>query len=129
MPLVSLANHKESCQTQRLRATQTIARVLPPTHNPTVNDWIHQILEGSLLQIDFTLEEMRLRILQVHLRIQLIVLDFNMLIQRTLRPIGTLTSLHRTPIVPLNFICCPSETLLTVIISALPILDILGLAL
>ena len=68
-------------------------------------------------------------IAQAQLDVQLLVLDLDVLVQRPLRTIRTLTGLYGTAVVPLNLIGSPPETLLPVILQFLALLDLLPLLL
>ena len=57
--------------------------------------------------------------------VQLIVLEFQVLIQRSFRPVWSLACIDWTPIMSLDFVCCPPEPLLPIIIASLAFLDLL----
>lgn len=52
--------------------------------------------------------------------------QLEMLIERALRPIRSLTSLNRTPIMPFNLISSPSKPFLPILVTLLAFLDLLA---
>lgn len=72
----------------------------------------------------------RIRLLaEVEFDVQLVVFDFDVLVERPLRSIRPLAGLNGTSVMPLNLIGSPPKPLLLIIITPLSLLDLPRLAL
>ncbi len=60
--------------------------------------------------------------------VKFVVFDFDVLVERSFRPVGALAGLHGAAVVPLYLIGSPAETFLLIIVPALSLLNITGLA-